>query len=402
MAGLSLSLALLAALVVPLLRDDPYVADPDPSRASAVSAGAAAEALADLVRAVRAGDPEAAAALAGPGDAASAPLLRAVVANAEALDVADFSLRYVDETDTSAADGSWSAAVAVTWRFQGFDQTPARTEIVVDFQAAGPGVRVTGIGGDEGRSPLWLTEELEVRRSATTLVLVAGAPARADAYAQRAVRSVGVVRSVLPRWRPRLVVEVPRSAAALHRMVGAPQGAYDAVAAVTTTVDGSLSPAAPTHVFVNPDVYARLRGRGAQVVMSHEAAHVATGAATSASLPLWLLEGFADHVALRDVGLPLSTTAAQIVERVRRDGAPAVLPGVEEFDTGATHLGAAYESAWLACEVVVDVAGEAALVSLYQRVSDGEPLARVLRQVAGLGVGDLTLLWQARLEELAR
>ena len=37
--------------------------------------------------------------------------------------------------------------------------------------------------------------------------------------------------------------------------------------------------------------------------MSHEATHVATDASTSA-VPLWLLEGFADYVALRDVDLP--------------------------------------------------------------------------------------------------
>ena len=40
-------------------------------------------------------------------------------------------------------------------------------------------------------------------------------------------------------------------------------------------------------------------------------------------MPLWLLEGFADYVALRDVDLPIATTAGQIIEQVRRDGPPA-------------------------------------------------------------------------------
>ncbi|GAB2879755.1 hypothetical protein [Nocardioides pacificus] len=400
----------LVVLLVVMLGDDPYVADPREARAPVVSAGAAAAALADLVQAVSDGDDEAAAALAPPGDTAAADLLAAVATNATELDVADLALRYVDETGAASADGAWSAAVSATWRFAGFDTTPARTEIVVSFRAAGDaggesggeGAYITGVGGDEGRAPLWLTADLEVRRTPTTLVLVAGEATVADAYARRASRAVPVVRRVLTDWRPRLVVEVPASAAALHRAVGAPEGAYDAVAAVTTTVDGSLSPAAPTHVFVNPEVYARLRGSGAQVVMSHEAAHVATGAATSGSLPLWLLEGFADHVALRDVDLPLSTTAAQIVEQVRRDGTPSALPGVEEFDTAATHLGAAYESAWLACGVVADAAGEAALLRLYERVSAGEPLVRVLEEETAMSLADLTARWQARLEELAR
>ena len=86
------------------------------------------------------------------------------------------------------------------------------------------------------------------------------------------------------------------------------------------------------HVFVNPDVFGRLRTAGAQVVMSHEAVHVATDAARS-TVPLWLLEGFADYVALRDVDLPISTTAGQIIRQVRRDGVPEALPGPVEFDT---------------------------------------------------------------------
>ena len=72
---------------------------------------------------------------------------------------------------------------------------------------------------------------------------------------------------------------------------------------MTTTADGSGSEDAPVHVFVNPDVTRGLKGAGAQVVMSHEITHVATDAATSPVDP-WLLEGFADYVALRDVPLP--------------------------------------------------------------------------------------------------
>ena len=75
------------------------------------------------------------------------------------------------------------------------------------------------------------------------------------------------------------------------------------------------------HVFVNPEVFGSLRRTGAQVVMSHEATHVAAGAWDSRT-PLWLLEGFADYVALRDVDLPVESSAAQIIAEVRRDGPP--------------------------------------------------------------------------------
>src|SRR4029079_112572 len=109
----------------------------------------------------------------------------------------------------------------------------------------------------------------------------------------------------------------------------------------------------PVHVFVNPEVFDMLRPTGAQVVLSHEAAHVATDAARS-TVPPWLLEGFADYVALRDVDLPVTTSAAQIIRQVRRDGVPDALPGAAEFDTATTHLGATYESAWLACVLLAE------------------------------------------------
>src|SRR5690606_3366015 len=102
-----------------------------------------------------------------------------------------------------------------------------------------------------------------------------------------------------------------------------------------------------------------------------EAAHVATEAASS-STPLWLLEGFADYVALRDVDLPVSRTAGQIIRQVRREGPPAALPAAADFDSSGSHLGGAYEAAWLACRLLAERGGEEALVELYDAVDSGE------------------------------
>jgi hypothetical protein len=211
---------------------------------------------------------------------------------------------------------------------------------------------------------------------------------------------VPTVRRVLQGWRPRLVVEVPGSADALDDTLGAEHGRYAAIAAVTSSVDGSLAPRAPVHVFVNPEVFDRLEPRGARVVMAHEVTHVATGAAT-ADVPVWLLEGFADYVALRDVRLPLAVTARQVAEQVRREGVPDALPGTTEFDTTTPHLGAAYEAAWLACRLVAQVAGEDALLAVYRRVSAGEPLGRALVQETGMTEAGLTARWQDVLRGLA-
>ena len=154
------------------------------------------------------------------------------------------------------------------------------------------------------------------------------------------------------------------------------------------------------HVFVNPDVYGGLRPTGAQVVMSHEATHVAADAWTS-EVPLWLLEGFADYVALRDVDLPVARSAAQIITQVRRNGPPRALPGAAEFGTRATHLGATYESAWLACRLLAQDGGQAALVGFYRAVDAGRPVGAALEASFGLTPGELTSQWRRELSGLA-
>lgn len=405
-AGLSLLVATALVVVLALvLGDDTYRVPvredgADGGRPSAQPA-LAASALHTLEHAVESGDPVAAASLAV--DEPSRALLDAVVANSRDLRVDDFSLRYVDEVGAVAADGSWRAAVDLAWAFDGYDDEPASTEVLVDFAPVGDAVGVEAFGGGPGddgrRTPVWLTGRVHVVRAPGLLVLAAASPQTAQAYADRLRAAYPVVRRALPRWRPSVVVEVPASPDALDAALGAAPGTYAAVAAVTTTVDGARDPGAPVHVFVNPGVSDGLRDQGAQVVMTHEVVHVATDAALS-PMPLWLLEGFADHVALRDVRLPLSVTAARIVRDVRRSGPPARLPGPEEFDPSAGGLEAVYESAWLACVVLAERIGEDGLARVYRAADTGMPTARALRR-EGVRERELVRLWQGRLQDLA-
>jgi hypothetical protein len=209
------------------------------------------------------------------------------------------------------------------------------------------------------------------------------------------------VARVLPAWDGPLVIEVPAGSAELDRALGADAGAYAGVAAVTASPDATSAPGAPVHVFLNPDEFDRLRPLGAQVVMSHEATHVATDAISSRQLPQWLVEGFADYVSLRDVRLPDTRTAAQIIQQVRADGPPRALPGAVEFDASTGHAGAAYESAWIACRVLVERRGEDALVDLYDALREGQPLADALRASFGWSEAQLVRAWRTRLSDLA-
>lgn len=401
MAGLSLCVGLVAAGVWLVGGDEPYRADlSDDSAAPTAQAGAAAAAVQDLVRALETGDPDAAAELAPPVDPASVALLRAAADNARELALVELSARYVDEVGAVAPDGSWTAAVDLTWAIDGFDEEPAHAEVLVAFAPDDGRVAITGLGGGDRISPLWLRERLAVRRTPRALVMAAGEQAAREArvYLQRVRRAVPVVRRVLPQWRPSVVLEVPASSEALDDALDVADGTYADIAAVTAAADGSPRTSGPVRVFVNPEVTGRLRGAGAQVVISHELVHVATDA-TTVSLDPWLLEGFADYVALRDIRLPLSTTAARARALVRRDGVPDHLPGVAEFDTSADNLEAAYELAWLACVEVAARVGERGLVRVYDEASDGATTRRALASV-GLTPGEVLRGWQRRLREL--
>ena len=271
MAGLSLLVGLAGVTTYALVRDPPYVAPPPRSAAPQARPAQAAVALHALVVALEAGDGAAAARLAPDDDPAAADLLRAVAGNAADLGLV-VDLRYVDETGAVDPDGSWSAAVAATWRYAA-DDASARAELTVGFRpVTADAVAVTGFGGTAAaRVPVWLAGPVTVRDAGGVEVVVSGTGASADRAATRylrlAERAVVVVHRVLPDWRANLVVEVPASGAALDRALGSEPGHYRSIAAVTATVDGSSAGEAPVHVFVNPDIFDRLRshrcaGRG--------------------------------------------------------------------------------------------------------------------------------------------
>src|SRR6187200_3241216 len=119
-----------------------------------------------------------------------------------------------------------------------------------------------------------------------------------------------------------------------------------------------------------------------------------------ARLPLWLLEGFADYVALRGVGLPPSTIAVRLLSRVHDQGPPHRLPRAAAFGAASASLGRAYQEAWLACRLIAARFGQAALVRLYHR-SMRVGLRPALQQVLHIDRQRLTRLWRANLERLA-
>jgi hypothetical protein len=402
--GFLLVLALLVGLVG-LTGCDHEVDIKPPSAAknsSAQRADEAQQSLDGLVRAIR--DHSRAEAV-DAATSGSRELLGWVYDNAAALRVGDLTMRYVDEgapldqrEQVELGPDAWQGSVQLTYKYDGFDEGAATVETNAVFVPSGGSVRIASFGGGNARTPLWLTDRLSVVRTARTLLAVAGKPA--GRYAELTTRAVQQVSRVLPDWKGRLVVEVPGSSAELDAVLQPTPGEYDNIAAVTTSADGSLTPDTPVRVFVNPVVFGRLKQRGAQVVMSHETTHVATDA-TFASVPTWLLEGFADFVALDHAGVPVDLAAGQILARIRKDGLPDGLPSSRDLDPTANGLGATYEEAWLACRFLAQEYGARELVRFYRTVTSGSSTQEAFRSVLGTTQQAFVSRWRTDLARLA-
>ncbi|MFL6106640.1 MAG: hypothetical protein ACJ716_13045 [Marmoricola sp.] len=372
------------------------------SDASDARVAAATTTVGKLGEALDGGDRSAASAL---GLASSRQLLGAVADNARKLHVVDLEFRLVDDDAPAGAEDldaygpdAWRGTVEVDYRLRDWDAKRTQVETTFVFAPTDTGQAIVDIGGSDGRTPIWLTGPVRVLSATRTLVIDrSNGASRFLGLAKQALTDVG---RVLPDWHGPLVIEVPDSEDGLDQALGASTGQYANIAAVTASVDGSLVRSSPVHVFINPQVFAGLGPRGAQVVVSHESTHVATGA-TFASMPTWLLEGFADYVALVHSGIPVSTAASQILSRIRKDGAPDHLPSTAELDPSANGLGATYEEAWLATRFIGSAYGEAKLVRFYYSVSNGTNLSRAFTTVLGTTENAFVKQWRADLRDLA-
>ena len=397
-------LALLAVGGYVLLRDNgTQIIAPEGAPAgndASTREDSAARLLGRLQSGLAEGDRPDVVALAAPDSKGAARRMGDIFDNARQLGLEDLSFRYVDENEGHVGAGEWVADVQVSWRIAGFDKVASQMEVPIAFARTSQGAAFVSVDdAADNSAPLWLLDKVAVERGRRSLVMVAD-ESRVRHYASLARRAAADVKRVLPRWRGRLVVEVPGSEEDLERIVGAENDAYQSIAAVTSTVDGSLDPSSPAHVLVNPTVFRRLSGDGAQIVISHEATHVATSAATS-SIPMWLLEGFADYVALAHVDLPVSTTASQILAEVRKSGVPSHLPTAREFDPANKALGTSYEAAWLACRLIGMRYGEQRLIELYDRVERGLSVNAGFRRVLDTDRRTFVSQWQDYLRDLA-
>ncbi|MEV7396069.1 hypothetical protein [Aeromicrobium sp. NPDC092404] len=315
-----------------------------------------------------------------------------------ALGATSVELRYVSGGEVpDRADGSALASVEVSWRAGdgiGLAGTTDHSSTVA--------FRVTPESDDtfsiiaatprDGALPLWLAGAVSVEREPGAVVVrVDGGDAEVPVESM-ASRARAAVARVVPDTKGDVTVVSPRSQTQMARLVGQPLDQVRQIAAVTTRLDGRGGTSADTVVVLNPAVFATMDQRAAQVVVTHEATHLLTDA-VGARTESWVIEGFADFVALREDSASLAVSAGQILAEVRAGRTPERLPSAEDFDAEGHGLGAVYESAWMIFRMLGERYGDERVVGFYEAVMGGAELDDALRTSFGITTDQLTAAW---------
>ncbi|MFD7709092.1 hypothetical protein [Streptomyces sp. NPDC059786] len=299
--------------------------------------------------------------------------------------------------DTATADADLS------YRIEGYDRAPltaARTLRLV--RSSGRWYVASDRPADKGGEQLWDQGTVTTVRGEHSLVLGAGQSRDTlRRYAKLADRAVPAVSKTWGTdWSRHVVVLVPKSLEGMAGLLGAPASGYRGIAAVTTGEAGAQDRAPADRIIVNPDAYGVLGDLGKQVVLTHEATHVATRARTTAATPLWLSEGYADWIGYLGSGRTAAEAAPELRRAVADGDVPAALP--EDADFGfagdGTKLARAYENGWMACRMIADRWGEVRLNDFYRAVgAHGQRTGAVetaLKDVLGTTLEEFTRQWR--------
>lgn len=324
----------------------------------------------------------------------------------EALGARSVELRYVSGGEVAdRADGSASATVDVSWRAgdgTGLDDTTLRTSSVA-FRVAPQADGRFGLVSASPRGgalPIWLAGDVAVERNPGSVVIrVDGGDGKLPVESM-ATAAQSAVERVVPNASGVVAVVSPRTQGQMARLVGQPLDQVRQIAAVTTRLDGRGGSSADTVIVLNPTVFATMDRRAAQVVLTHEATHRLTNA-VGTPVESWVVEGFADFVALHDDSASLAVSAGQILGEVKAGGVPKQLPAAADFDAKSHGLGAVYESAWMIFRMLGERYDDARVVSFYEAVMGGSKLTDALTRSFSLSIKQLTVQWQDYLAKSA-
>lgn len=321
--------------------------------------------------------------------------------NLRAVPLADWSYHL---TEVRLTGDTATARAELRYRVRGHDRAPVGVGRVLNLSRDTEGhwyvERERPAKGSAEQ--LWDQGEVSVVSGAHSMVLGVGHSEESlRSYAALADRAVPAVSRVWGAdWAGQVVVLVPRSLKAMAGLLGSPASSYRGIAAVTTGETGARERAPADRIIVNPEAYGVLGDAGKQVVLTHEATHVATRADTTAATPLWLSEGYADWVGYLGSGRSPSQAAPELSRAVSEGRMPQALPADADFgfSGAAGELAMAYESGWTACRMIAERWGEVRLLEFYRAVGAHERRAGAvegaLREVLGISTERFTQEWR--------
>ena len=321
------------------------------------------------------------------------------------------------ERRTALGPDAWVAKVNISYRIAGADTASVRREQFVTMVLRGRTWYIAGFGDHPADAhpvrDLWELTPVTVTRGSRSLILSTNAEpqqrmaARVDRGAEHVDRVWGV------DWPRTVVVVVPTDQEQMAQLLGrTDQAGLDQIAAVTTGEVGLTDTGVGAdRIILNPHGFAQLDAAAAQMVMTHEIAHVAARSGGGGEVPIWLSEGLADYVAFKDSKLSTWQRAGDVLDQVRRGNVPTRLPDLEAFDPAVGDVAPAYSASYLAVTMLVERYGEAKVLQLYRTVQGSDtrdgataaavPMDAAMRDVLGITEAQFEQDWIAYLHATA-
>jgi hypothetical protein len=304
---------------------------------------------------------------------------------------------------------SWVARVLAGYRLRGFDRSTTETEqTLTAVWRSGRWYLAADTDGTTHPQP-WDLGPVRVAVRDDVLAMGTASAATLQQYADQAHSALGRVSGVWgSSWPRRAVLVVPRTQEEMGRLLQRDTGLEQIAAVTVGALPPGGGPAGSDRVVVNPGAFDRLEATGRRVVLTHELTHVAVRSSTTAPVPIWLSEGFADYVGYLGVDLGPQAVAAELLARTRRGEGFAALPTDQDFDATRTTIGPAYSASWLAASLVAERYGQDALVRLYRTAAttagdDPETaLSEAFTSVLGVTHAQVSADWLQRVDQLAR
>jgi hypothetical protein len=301
------------------------------------------------------------------------------------------------------ADQVVQAQVQSRYRFRGQDASPVLARDSFTFVHTGAAWRIAGPGDAQMRRrddvDIWEGGPIKTASSARTLIVHhPGQRALAERLLRVADRAYDQVEAAWTgEWEQKAVILVPRDQDEAQRLVGARDLSRVAAVASSSVESGAVERVLGNRIVVNTSNVVRYNDLNLQVLITHEMTHVATRTLGD-SVPLLLVEGFADWAALKPLGYPFAATRPALARSVGNGRFDGDLPEDREFR--GPDAAVAYDEGSAFCLWVAETYGRAKLQSLYRTfkgsgTTTDDELDSGFRDVLGISLRTAERRWAA-------